>query len=232
MIEFSNVTKRFGKVTALDNLSATINKGKITGIMGPNGAGKSTMLKLIIDINKPTFGDVMIGGQRVSVETKKRISYLPEVDYFYPWMRVIDAKEFIKPFYSDWDEEAYKELLTFLELDESMKINKISKGMRAKVKLLLSFSRRADIVLLDEPLSGIDIFTRAKIIETIIKDYRVGEQSIVITTHEVDEIENVIDEALFLDKGQIALAGEVESLKEKMNLSVIDIMKEVYNDGK
>ncbi|WP_353893535.1 ABC transporter ATP-binding protein [Proteinivorax hydrogeniformans] len=232
MIELKEVTKKFGKKKALDNVTTKINKGKITGLLGPNGSGKSTMLKLITDLNKPSSGKILIDGEEIGIKSKSRISYLPEIDHFYPWMKISDAKKFVKTFYSDWQEERYQELLQFLELEESMKIDKISKGMRAKAKLLLSFSRKADIVLLDEPLSGIDIFTREKIIETIIKDYRAGEQSIIITTHEIKEVENVMDEALFLKNGKIALQGEIENLKEEKNLSLVDLMREVYGNGK
>ncbi|WP_350343954.1 ABC transporter ATP-binding protein [Proteinivorax tanatarense] len=232
MIELQEVTKKFGKKKALDDITTKINKGKITGLLGPNGSGKSTMLKLITDLNKPTSGNILIDGEQINVKSKNRISYLPEIDHFYSWMKISDAKNFVKTFYSDWQEERYKDLLEFLELEESMKIDKISKGMRAKTKLLLSFSRKADIVLLDEPLSGIDIFTREKIIETIIKDYRAGEQSIIITTHEIKEVENVMDEALFLKNGKIVLQGEIETLKEEKNLSLVDLMREVYSNEK
>lgn len=232
MIRFNNVTKKYGKVLALDDVSLDIGKGKITGLLGPNGSGKSTMIKLITDLNKPSRGEVLIGGEPITQEMKKRIAYLPEIDHFYSWMKIKDAKEFIETFYNDWDDKLYNELLNFLELDEEMAIKKISKGQRAKAKLLLAFSRKADIILLDEPLSGIDIFTREKIIETMIKDYREGEQSIVITTHEIKEIEHVIDDAIFLRKGKVVLEGEVEKLRAEKNLSLVDLMKEVYGNGK
>lgn len=232
MIRFKNVTKKYGKVLALDDVSLDIGKGKITGLLGPNGSGKSTMIKLITDLNKPSRGEVLIGGEPITQEMKKRIAYLPEIDHFYSWMKIKDAKKFIETFYTDWDDKLYNELLNFLELDEEMAIKKISKGQRAKAKLLLAFSRRADIILLDEPLSGIDIFTREKIIETMIKDYREGEQSIVITTHEIKEIEHVIDDAIFLRKGKVVLEGEVEKLRAEKNLSLVDLMKEVYGNGK
>lgn len=232
MITFKDVTKRFGKTVALDGVNLEIQKGKITGLLGPNGSGKSTMIKLVSDLNKPTSGEVFVDGSEISQETKKRISYLPEIDHFYPWMKIRDAKNFVKTFYEDWDEDRYLELLDFLELEDGMLIRKISKGQRAKTKLLLSFSRKAEIILLDEPLSGIDIFTREKIIETMIKDYREGEQTIVITTHEIKEIEHVIDETVFLKKGAVALTGNVEALREQHGQSLVDIMKEVYGNGK
>ncbi len=232
MIQFKNVTKKYGKTRALDDISLDIGKGKITGLLGPNGSGKTTMIKLITDLNKPSLGEVLINREPISQEAKKHIAYLPEIDHFYPWMKIKDAKNFVKTFYEDWDEKMYEELLGFLELDGNMSIKKISKGQRAKAKLLLAFSRRADIILLDEPLSGIDIFTREKIIETMIKDYREGEQSIVITTHEIKEIEHVIDDAIFLNHGKIVLQGDVEQLRAEKNLSLVDLMKEVYGNGK
>lgn len=232
MIRFNHVTKKYGKVLALDDVSLDIGKGKITGLLGPNGSGKSTMIKLITDLNKPSQGEVLIDGDPITLEMKKRIAYLPEIDHFYSWMKIKDAKNFVQTFYTDWDDKLYDELLGFLELDEDMSIKKISKGQRAKAKLLLAFSRKADIILLDEPLSGIDIFTREKIIETMIKDYREGEQSIVITTHEIKEIEHVIDDAIFLRKGKVVLEGEVEKLRAEKNLSLVDLMKEVYGNGK
>ncbi len=232
MIQFKNVTKKYGKTRALDDITVDIGKGKITGLLGPNGSGKTTMIKLVANLNKPSSGEVLIDRGPISQEVKKRIAYLPEIDHFYSWMKIKDAKNFVKTFYEDWDDNMYEELLGFLELDENMAIKKISKGQRAKSKLLLAFSRKADIILLDEPLSGIDIFTREKIIETMIKDYRKGQQSIVITTHEIKEIEHVIDDAVFLKQGKIVLQGQVERLREEKNLSLVDLMKEVYGNGK
>lgn len=228
IIKFEGVTKKFGSKRALDDISFGINKGKITGLLGPNGSGKSTSLKLISDLNKPNKGKIYIKGSKISNESKSILSYLPEIDHLYPWMKIKHAKKFVSTFYEDWDEKIYEELLGFLDLEEDMIIKKISKGMRAKVKLLLSFSRRAEIILLDEPLSGIDIFTREKIIQTMISDFTVGEQSIIITTHEIKEIEHVIDDVIFLKNGKVALKGEVENLRLEKNKSLVDIMREVY----
>jgi ABC-2 type transport system ATP-binding protein len=232
MIQFRNVTKKYGKTRALDDISIDIGKGKITGLLGPNGSGKTTMIKLIMDLNKPSAGEILINNAPISQDIKKHIAYLPEIDHFYSWMKIKDAKDFVQTFYEDWDERLYEELLSFLELEENMAIKKISKGQRAKAKLLLAFSRKADIILLDEPLSGIDIFTREKIVETMIKDYREVEQSIVITTHEIKEIEQVIDDVVFLKQGKIVLQGEAKQLQAKRNLSLVDLMKEAYGDGK
>jgi len=231
MIEFKQVVKQFGSTRALDNITVTYPKGKIIGLFGPNGSGKSTSLKMIASLNKPDSGEVLIDGLRPSVETRKQIAYLPEIDYIYSWMTIKDANNFMKGFFADWDEEKNIKLMKFLQLEPNMVIKKISKGMRAKVKLLLAFSRNAKIVLLDEPLSGIDILTRDQIIETIIEDYSAGEQTIIISTHEIQEVESLVDEVVFLKKGNVILQGEAETLRNERNLSLVDLMKEVYQHG-
>lgn len=228
MIELKGVTKLFGSTAALNNVSTTIPTGKIVGVLGPNGSGKSTLLKILVGLNKPNHGTILINGIKPDIESKSFISYLPEIDYLYPWMTIQQAADFVKGFYSDWDEAKYNELLQFLELQPSMIIKKVSKGMRAKAKLLLSFSRNAQLILLDEPLSGIDILTRDKIIETIIRDYRAGDQTILITTHEVREVEGILDEVIFIRRGEIALQGDVEELRYERQASLVEIMKEVY----
>lgn len=230
MIEFKGVSKSFGKTKALDNISVNYPKGKIIGLFGPNGSGKSTTLKMIASLNKADSGEVLIFGKKPSVETRKIVAYLPEIDYIYPWMTIKEAADFMKSFYEDWDDAKYKELMDFLKLEPEMVIKKISKGMRAKVKLLLCFSRNAEIVLLDEPLSGIDILTRDKIIETIIRDYRVGEQTIIISTHEIQEIESLVDDVIFIGEGKVVLQGEAEKLRNENGLSLVDLMKEVYSN--
>lgn len=228
MIVFKEVTKEFGSKKALDQATMIFPKGEITGFLGPNGSGKSTSLKMIAGLNRPDRGTVMIEGEKPSIHTKRDIAYLPEIDYIYPWMTIGEAANFTKSFYEDWDEKKYNELIDFLHLEPSMAIKKISKGMRAKAKLLLTFSRDAKIILLDEPLSGIDILTRDTIIQTIIRDYRVGEQTIIISTHEIQEIEGLIDKVIFMDKGRAILEGEAEVLRSERNMSLVELMKEVY----
>ncbi|QUH26523.1 ABC transporter ATP-binding protein [Serpentinicella alkaliphila] len=231
MIEFKGVTKKFGNVKALDNITVTYPEGKIIGLLGPNGSGKSTTLKMIASLNKPDTGEVLINGKNPSIETRKQIAYLPEIDYLYSWMTVRDANNFMKGFYDDWNEDKNLKLMKFLQLEPNMIIKKISKGMRAKVKLLLAFSRDAKIVLLDEPLSGIDILTREQIIETIISDYSAGEQTIIISTHEIQEIEGLVDDVVFLKNGNVILQGDAESLRNERTMSLVELMKGVYQHG-
>lgn len=231
MIEFKQVTKKFGNIKALDNITVTYPEGKIIGLFGPNGSGKSTTLKMIASLNKPDKGELFINGVKPSIETRKYIAYLPEIDYLYSWMTVKDAINFMKGFYDDWDQEKNIKLMKFLQLEPDMVIKKISKGMRAKVKLLLVFSRNAKLVLLDEPLSGIDILTREQIIETILSDFSAGEQTIIISTHEIQEVEGLVDEVVFLKDGNVILQGDAEALRTEKTMSLVELMKGVYQHG-
>ena len=222
------MSKHFGSVKALDNMSVNYAKGRITGLFGPNGSGKSTSLRIMVSLNKADSGEVLIFDKKPSVETKEDISYLPEIDYIYSWMTIKQVADFMKGIYGDWDDAKYNDLIKFLGLEPGMVIKKISRGMRAKVKLLLCFSRNAEIMLLDEPLAGIDILTRDKIIETIIRDYRVGEQTIIISTHEIQEVEGLVDDVVFIGEGRVVMQGEAERLRNENKLSLVGLMREVY----
>ena len=230
MIEFKNVSKSFGSTVALNDVSLVFPRGKIIGLFGPNGAGKSTSIKLIVGLNRPDRGEVRVDGENPQ-KKKQDVAYLPEIDHLYPWMNIAQAADFTRTFYDDWDEVKYRELLKFLNLQEDMKISKISKGQRAKTKLLLTVSRRAPYLLMDEPLSGIDILTREEIINTLIKDYREGEQTIIISTHEIAEVESLVDEVIFLDRGKVKISGNAEDLRVEKNMSLVELMKEAFRNA-
>lgn len=227
MIQFKNVTKQFGKVRALDDITLDFPTGKIIGLFGPNGAGKSTTLKLIAGLNRPDNGEIRIDGKPPR-DSRANIAYLPEINHLYPWWTLRDAADFIRTFYGDWVTERYQQQLAFLNLDETMKLSKISKGQLAKCKLLLTVSRQAPYLLLDEPFSGIDIMTRDEIINALIHDYSADRQTVIISTHEINEIENLIDYVFFLDRGQIVLAGDTDTLRAERKMSLVEIMKEAF----
>ena len=230
MIEFKNISKSFGSTVALDDVSLVFPRGKIIGLFGPNGAGKSTSIKLIMGLNRPDRGEVRVDGENPQ-NKKQDLAYLPEIDHLYPWMNIAQAADFTRTFYADWDETKYRELIKFLNLQEDMKISKISKGQRAKTKLLLTVSRRAPYLLMDEPLSGIDILTREEIINTLIRDYREGEQTIIISTHEIAEVESLVDEVIFLDRGKVKISGNAEDLRVEKNMSLVELMKEAFRNA-
>jgi ABC-2 type transport system ATP-binding protein len=230
MIEFKNVSKSFGSTVALNDVSLVFPRGKIIGLFGPNGAGKSTSIKLIMGLNRPDRGEVRVDGENPQ-NKKQDMAYLPEIDHLYPWMNIAQAADFTRTFYADWDEAKYRELIKFLNLQEDMKISKISKGQRAKTKLLLTVSRRAPYLLMDEPLSGIDILTREEIINTLIRDFREGEQTIIISTHEIAEVESLVDEVIFLDRGKVKISGNAEDLRVEKNMSLVELMKEAFRNA-
>lgn len=230
MIQFKSVTKNFGRIKALDNISINFPKGKITGLFGPNGAGKSTTMKMIIGLNKPDMGEVLID-DKLPQEKKSKIAYLPEINHLCSWWTLEEAADFTRAFYADFDDIRYKEILEFLRLEEDMILSKISKGQLAKCKLAITLSRKAEYLLMDEPLSGIDILTREEIVNALIRDYGESEQTIIISTHEIDEIENLVDHVFFIDKGSIKISGEADELRSEKGLSLSGIMKEAFRNA-
>jgi ABC-2 type transport system ATP-binding protein len=230
MIEFDHVSKHFGSVQALDQVNLQFGPGKVIGLFGPNGAGKSTTMKMIAGLNHPDKGRILVDGLNPR-QSRDKVAFLPEIDYLYGWWTLKQAAGFIRSFYSDWDQENYLQLLGSLNLQEDMKIGKISKGQRAKCKLLLNVSRHAPYLLLDEPLSGIDLLTREMIIDTLSRDIRSSEQTIIISTHEIDDVENLVDEVFFIDQGRIIVSGATEDLKITRGMSLVEIMKEAFRNA-
>lgn len=229
MIQFKNVTKSFDRIV-LKNISLDFPEGKIIGLFGPNGAGKSTTMKLIMGLVYPDSGKVLIDG-KTPLEKKKDLAFLPEINHLPPRWTLGQAKDFVKAFYDDWDESRYKEQQEFLRLSDDMKLSRISKGQLAKCKLLLTVSRRAPYLLMDEPFSGIDILTREEIVSALIDDYSRTEQTILISTHEIGEIENLVDYVIFIDDTQFKIMDEADRLRDEKGMSIANIMKEAFRDG-
>ena len=227
IIKTSNLTKNYNGKKALDNVSLTVEKGKILGLLGPNGSGKTTFMKIAAGLVKPTSGNITIDNQPVGPYTKSIVSYLPDVNILYKWMKIKDAVEFYKSFYKDFDMERCKRNLEFMELDKELKVTALSKGMAEKLHLSLALSRRAKLYILDEPLGGIDIIARDKIIDTIIANYD-GESSMIISTHLVRDIERMFDEVAFISEGKIILEGDAEELRQQKEKSIEGIYREVY----
>lgn len=228
IVEIKDVSKRYFRTLALDNVSLSIEKGKIVGLLGPNGSGKSTLLKAICGLVKPSKGTILVDGKRPSVKTKERISYLPEIDHLYSWMTVGETLNFVSTFYNDWQQERAEDLLEFMGLTKDLKVGNLSKGMRGRLKLVISLARSVPLVLLDEPLSGIDPPSRSRILESIVSEYRIGEQTIVLSTHEVSEAEKVFEDVIFLNKGNVALYDSAENLRASYGSSIEELWEEVY----
>lgn len=228
VVEMKNVIKRFPGADALQGIDLEIESGKIYGLLGPNGSGKSTLLKCIAGLLRPDQGQIQVFGDTPGRKTKARIAYLPEVDYLYRWMRVGEMLDLTAAMYSDWQVERVDDLLKFMNLNRDQKINALSKGMKARLKLVMTMTRSADLVLLDEPLSGLDPASRGRIIDAIIQEFRNDQQALIISTHEVGETENVFDSVIFLENGQIKLNENADELRKTKDMSIDELFREVF----
>ena len=230
LVETYDVVKRYGRVEAVRGISLKLGRGQIVGLVGPNGSGKSTLLKLIAGVLRPDAGEVRVVGRRPDRVTKGWVALQPEVDHLYPWMsvqRVMDLAASVVP---DWDYDRAEDLLRLLNLDDyrHVAVRSLSRGMRARLKLAVTLARSAPVVLLDEPLSGIDPPSRARIIRALIEQFRSTEQVVVLATHEVAETEGVFDRVIFLERGRVRLDDDAQALRERFGRSIQGIMEEVY----
>ncbi len=227
LIEIKDLTKKFDKKTVLKDINLNLQSGKIIGLLGKNGAGKTTLIKLINDLLTPTEGEILVGGNKVGVETKKAISYLPEKTYLNKQMRVSEVLDYFKDFYEDFDYKKAKKLLKDLDLDINQKLTKMSKGMQEKVQLVLVMSRNADLYILDEPLGGVDPATRDYILDTILSNFN-EKASVIISTHLIADIERILDEVIFIDKGKIILQSDADKLRNKEKASIDEIFRRMF----
>ena len=227
LLECRDLCKSFDNRVILDNVNIKIERGKIVGLLGKNGQGKTTLIKLINDLLTPTSGEVLINGKKPSIESKKIISYLPERTYFDKSMKVSDIIKYFKEFYDNFNEEKALKLLDDLELDKNSRLAKMSKGMQEKVELILVMSREADLYILDEPLGGVDPATRDYILDTILSNFKDGA-SVIISTHLIADIERILDEVIFIDKGKIILTGDADTIRKKEKTSIDEIFRRSF----
>ena len=224
LLECKNVYKKFDDKTVLDNINLKIPRGKIVGLLGKNGMGKTTLIKLINDLLTVTSGEVLINGEKPSVNSKKIISYLPERTYLDKSMTIRQTIKYFSEFYEDFDSDKAIKLLKDLNLDIDTKISKMSKGMQEKLQLILVMSRDAKLYLLDEPLGGVDPATRDYILDTILKNFS-DDASVIISTHLIADIERILDEVIFIDNGKIILQSPADEIRNKENASIDEIFR-------
>ena len=227
LLEINNLNKSFDNKEILKDINLSIQSGKIIGLLGKNGVGKTTLIKLINDLLTPTSGEILIKGQKIGVETKKVISYLPERTYLNKQMKVSEVISYFEDFYDNFDSKKAKKLLKDLDLDINQKLAKMSKGMQEKVQLVLVMSRNADLYVLDEPLGGVDPATRDYILDTILSNFN-ENASVIISTHLISDIEKILDEVIFIDKGQIVLQSDADKLRKKENASIDEIFRRMF----
>ena len=227
ILECMQLAKRYGGKTALKSVDLSIEPGRIVGLLGPNGSGKSTLIKICIGLLTPTSGQVVIDGMQPGIETKEIISYLPEMSYLNDWMKVSDMLAFFKDFYCDFNYGKAVEMLGNLGIGLRETIKSLSKGTKEKLQLILVMSREAKLYLLDEPIGGVDPAARDYILNTIIRNYN-PEAAVVLSTHLIWDIEQVLDDVIFLKEGEVVTTSTVDDLRERHRMSVDAYFREVF----
>ncbi len=227
LLEIKDLNKSFDKKEILKDVNISLPEGKIIGLLGKNGAGKTTLIKLINDLLTPTSGEILVHGKKVGVESKKVISYLPERTYLNKQMKVSEVIDYFSDFYDNFDSEKAKRLLKDLDLDIHQRLSKMSKGMQEKIQLVLVMSRNADLYILDEPLGGVDPATRDYILDTILSNFN-ENASVIISTHLISDIERILDEVIFIDKGKIVLQSDADKLRKKEKASIDEIFRRMF----
>lgn len=227
ILECRDLTKRYGSFQALSNINISLDRGRIIGLLGPNGSGKTTFLKLANDLLTPSKGEITISGMPIGINTKSIVSYLPEATYLNNWMKVNQIIDYFNDFYEDFNKEKAYELLRKLNINPKDKLKTMSKGTKEKVQLILVMSRDAQLYLLDEPIGGVDPAARDYILNTIINNYN-PEATILISTHLISDIEQILDEVLFLKNGSIMLHSSVDEIRMSQGKSVDALFREVF----
>lgn len=227
LLECKNLHKKYGSKPVLHDISFHIDGGHIIGLLGPNGSGKTTLIKLICGLLTPTSGEIYVNEQPVGVASKKAISYLPDHTYLNDWMKVRDIIDYFDDFYEDFDSLRAYDMLAKLHINPGDKLKTMSKGTKEKVQLILVMSRRADLYILDEPIAGVDPAARDYILETILSNFE-EHASILISTHLISDVENILDEVIFLQEGSIRLQSSVDEIRQTHGKSIDTLFREVF----
>ncbi|MBE7129806.1 ABC transporter ATP-binding protein [Bacillus mycoides] len=227
LLKVENLSKRYDLKTVIQDVSLTISEGKIIGLVGENGSGKTTLLKMISGLRFPSKGSIAIGDKKVALETKEIVSFMPDSPVFEKWMTVKDAVLFYRDFYADFDIQQAMDLIVEFKIPLEENISILSKGTTGILQLILTFSRKAKLYVLDEPLGGIDVISRKHVLDLILNFYR-EDSTILISTHLIEEIENIFDEVIFLKDGGIVLHENVEEIRFRHGKAVHELFKEVF----
>ena len=227
ILECQGLTKKYGNLMALNNINLQLEPGRIVGLLGPNGSGKTTLLKLANGLIQPSGGQILLDGQKPGPETKAFVSYLPDANYLMDWMNVENLLDMFCDFYTDFDRSRAELMLTSLNIPMSAALKTLSKGTKEKVQLILAMSRNAKIYFLDEPIGGVDPAARDYILDTIINNYN-ENALVVISTHLIADIERTLDEAVFINNGNIVSHRTVDDIRENEGKSVDEYFREVF----
>ena len=229
MLETKSVSKYYLNKPVLKDASVRIEPGNIYALLGPNGSGKTTWMKIAATLAKPTEGEVLLDGKPADTESRKKIAYLPTDPFFYNWMTAEDVGRYYQDFFDDFSEEKYREMLGQMELTENLRVKNLSSGMTAKLKIAVTMARNAEIYLLDEPLNGIDLLARDRIMEAIIRSSG-PDVAMIISSHLVEEIESFVNRVIFVRQGRIVEQADTEELRQTRNVSLTDCYRALMAD--
>ena len=227
ILSCEHLTKRYGPVAALEDVNLSLEPGRIVGLLGPNGSGKTTLIKLANGLLTPSAGRILINGEAPGTASKRIVSYLPERTYLADWMNVRQLLNYFGDFYADFDRQRAETMLNHLGISENQRIKQMSKGPREKVQLILVMSRRARLYLLDEPIGGVDPAARDYILHTIIGNYD-PQAAVVISTHLIADVEQILDEVIFINGGHILRHSSVDQIREELGKSVDALFREEF----
>lgn len=227
LLRCENLSKRYGSILALNNVNLTLESGKIVGLLGPNGSGKTTLIKILNGLLTPTSGTILVDGNAPGVESKKAVAYLPDNSYLNSWMTVKQIVAYFADFYADFRPEIAFEMLNRLGISEKTRLKTLSKGNKEKVCLILVMSRNAKLYVLDEPIAGVDPAARDYVISTIINNYN-PDATVLISTHLIADIEQVLDEVIFIQAGNVVLHKTVDEIRAEHEKSVDELFREVF----
>ncbi|MGY0012364.1 ABC transporter ATP-binding protein [Bacillus anthracis] len=228
LLKIENLWKRYGLKAVIRELNIEITEGKIIGLVGDNGSGKTTLLKMIAGLQDPSEGSITVAGEKVGLKTKEIVSFMSDKSVFDEWMTVKDSLFFYRDFYKDFDIQKAVDTIVEFKIPLEERITALSKGMVEKLQIILTFSRRAKLYVLDEPLGGIDLVSREHVLDLILQFYR-EDCTMLISTHLINEIENIFDEVIFLKDGEIVLYENVEDLRFQRGKAVHELFKEVFS---
>lgn len=228
MIEIRHVTKNYLMYPAVKSVEVTFQLGKIIGVIGENGSGKTTLLKLLAGLLRPSSGSIMIDNQQVGRGISKKLAYLTDMDYYYPYFTVIELVHYYKSQFADFDQDKALEIVSFMKLDHNQKIKHLSKGNKNRLKIAVTLGRRAPYIVLDEPFTGLDPMVRKAIMNSIIKFVDLEKQTVIMATHEVNEVEPILDEVLLMSKGKVIAHKSVDHIREEYGMDVLQWMESQY----
>lgn len=227
IVQCMGLTKTYGGKVALNQIYLNLERGRIIGLLGPNGSGKTTLIKIMNGLLNPTAGEILVNGHRPGIETKYSVSYLPERTYLQPGMKVVEMMQYFQDFYPDFRMERAYDMLERLQIPPGERLKNLSKGMKEKVQLILVMSRDADLYVLDEPIAGVDPASRDYILHTIVQNYN-RNATILLSTHLISDVENILDEVVFIRYGNIILQAGAEEIRRNERKSVDRFFREVF----